>query len=132
MVSTSVSPDQTRFIHQKYQTLNMKLMIAFHQLVAKKQQKWRKKTPGAQHKVLRSSPSPVNQQSRSPSPFKRSPSPYGKLSRSQSQDSDMMLDSMASEIMEDRQLSRQPSRQESHSSEDHFNSEFSLMEQRDP
>ncbi|RUS71969.1 hypothetical protein EGW08_020262 [Elysia chlorotica] len=89
-------------------------------LVAKKQQKWRKKTPGSQQKVLRSSPSPVNR-SRSPSPFKRSPSPYGKLSRSQSQDSDMMLDSMASEIMEDRQFGRQPSQHESQSSEDHFN-----------
>lgn len=90
-------------------------------LVAKKQQKWRKKSPGPQQKVLRSSPSHVNQRSRSPSPFKRSPSPYGKLSRSQSQDSDLMLDSMASEILEDRQRSRHQSRQESHSSEDHFN-----------
>ncbi|GFR80458.1 hypothetical protein ElyMa_005898400 [Elysia marginata] len=90
-------------------------------LVAKKQQKWRKKTPEAQQKVLRSSASPVNQRSRSPSPFKRSPSPFGKLSRSQSQDSDLMLDSMASEIMEDRHVSRQHSRQESYSSEDHFN-----------
>ncbi|GFN79068.1 hypothetical protein PoB_000557400 [Plakobranchus ocellatus] len=90
-------------------------------LVAKKQQKWRKKSPGAQQKVVRSSPSPVHQRSRSPSPFKRTPSPFGKLSRSQSQDSDMMLDSMASEIMEDRHHNHHQSGQASFSSEDHFN-----------
>ncbi|XP_005105165.1 uncharacterized protein C19orf44 homolog [Aplysia californica] len=73
-------------------------------LVAKKQQKWRKKaaSPGP-----RQTPSPV-QRSRSPSPFKRSPSPFGKLSRSQSQDSDL-LDSMASEMMEGPQRHRHDS-----------------------
>jgi len=61
-------------------------------LVAKKQQKWRKKTP------TRQSPSPV-QRSRSPSPFKRTPSPFGgRVSRSVSHDDSDYLDSMASEI----------------------------------
>ncbi|CAL1547157.1 unnamed protein product [Lymnaea stagnalis] len=64
-------------------------------LVAKKHQKWIKKT---ETQVARKSSSPV-ERSRSP-PFKRSPSPLGKQSRSQSQDSEL-IDSIDSEILED-------------------------------
>ncbi|XP_059172262.1 uncharacterized protein C19orf44-like [Physella acuta] len=84
-------------------------------LVAKKQQKWRKKS------TLKSRPSSAEpNKSRSSSPFKRSPSPYGKHSRSQSQDSDLP-DSMGSEILEVRH-----GRRESSSSEDQVKIKFEL------
>ncbi|CAG5117754.1 unnamed protein product [Candidula unifasciata] len=65
-------------------------------LVTKKQQKWRQRTSSS----VSHSPSPVLE-SRSQSPLRQSRSPFGKLSQSASQDSDM-VNSLASEMHDGR------------------------------